>query len=968
MSISETRVKQVFEEISKQSLLEGYVPTPDEVVNRFTQWSQQNDPSRPRMKLRPQGYRKRFNRENFNTMVEEMVGDLQLLFGESVGNITRVLKGLNSDDIRYRALSYQLRILDDLLEDILLAEPSASNYFFGVFDSFNDLSKTDMAETTADVDLNAGIVRLPIKGGVNRLDLARVMTGRHRSGMKVKPEQNDLRVQLIAGSRFDYAFNDVDGQAWQEEVTTTFEGPLSAEITFPINLRDPFVEPDLAETTALPISKIEIDPVLSSAASLDVLYSVDGVNYIKVPNHPTVIQLMDQRVSITFQSTIARFLRLRLTKSPDGEAQIGTGTPFYRYVFGLRRIAVFNSGFGTSAIFQSISQSPENTSEPVSKVALNVQERVPAEGQIDYFVALGPQPLEWFPISPGSRETADSPKVVEFGTSLLSPRRDNFVKVTTTPPVYGTRNGITFYELYTTGHEPIPMSSRLFRGLNSWGKKVKFEESIKSVRNNYVVFTLTDREQKLYLEINDEEVTPPDSVGGQTTEVSVEHVVFRDESVPVKPESGTPPENPNYSVRRILRLIKSGQIGGVGADVSVVGATTPRTITVTLPAAASGNVTVGQFLRLVQAAGGSGYFEIVTVEDTGSGVTVTILDPNDVLVTEINCTWTLGYADITHQIRDVIQNRIVIEASQELFQDDRLLISYRRPLGPEHRLITSSVVVKRDPTDDSPFQLGRDYTVDSVAKSVARLPDGAIQGAGSQIVVRVDFQYAYKERQLDTYVCFFTIDSPNPKKIIFAAPIGADEDEGERVHIDDGTNFHNISNELESPDLPKGMRQVVVVSKPIIDPETGSVDTTSAIYKTLTAKDAGGFIVFSPNNRYFVSAAAFPVAMKETDIFKLQTNITADDHSRYAFDGQKVVINWDPTELPDTIYPVVDNSGPSPVLSLLDYEEFEMQYRYKVPGVVTSSEVIFKAILSRRQKSDKGITPELLNYNLRFSF
>jgi len=155
---------------------------------------------------------------------------------------------------------------------------------------------------------------------------------------------------------------------------------------------------------------------------------------------------------------------------------------------------------------------------------------------------------------------------------------------------------------------------------------------------------------------------------------------------------------------------------------------------------------------------------------------------------------------------------------------------------------------------------------------------------------------------------------------------------------------------------------VVVRSAPIKD-TNGVLDIISAIYKVLNLTDANGNLVFVPNTRYFSKLSAYPKAMQETNLFKLQTGVRSTDRGWFAEQSGNVIINWDPIDVPDTIYPVVSGSA----TSVLDYEEFELEYRYE-SSEAFDVEVYFKAELSRAPEAPLGVTPELYRYNLKFSY
>lgn len=965
MSIERRRVSEILEKASEEFLVEGRVPPPHEVQVKLNEWLQANTPGSPRMQLRMQPFRSKFDRASFNKSVTEALEDLDLLFAENLDIATRVTKGLNGDDVRYKAFRYQLGIIDDALENLLLVEPAATSYFASVFDTFNDMGNVNQDDTTAEVDLETGSVRLPVVGGVGRVNLG-FMRNRARANLRFVPETAVQSSDLLAGTRFGNLFDDLIGNVWAAQVTTNEDVELGAEFTIPVAVvldrGSTPIPRTLAtmETMAKRISRIDLEPHTPTPMGMYVEYSVDGRNYTRIPGFPDPILLEDKRVQLNFISTLVRYLRFRMFKTPDETLQIGAGDSVYRYTFGLKMLAVYQAGYSRFAELVTTADTPEGLEDSfVSKVALDVDERVPQGTDIRYFVALDGS-SEWRPISTASREQ-DAPRIVEFGSSIMAARSDNRVRIQTTPSVNSTRNGITFYDIMTTDPNVIPLSTRLFRGGNAWRRKVNLQEIQHSVRNNYVVFTLSDNRQKLYIEVEDERVTSPGGVWPTNpTRVPLQHAILADESLPVVPV-GSSRENPNYSVRRVLHVLNTA-IGDSLAAVVASPSTDRATVSLTL-SVATGKIVAGQQLYLSKATAFSGHWEVISVTE-GSTVDVVVSDPRHNLVDATNVTWQLGYRDVTTQVDDIDANHLILSSNLAVNNADEFSVSYRRPLGLEHELVTTSVVVKGLTEGSTVYQAGRDYVVDPETKSIARLSEGQIQGTGDQVVVRVDFNYRVFESDLDTYSTFLLVDSDEPKVIELTSAIGVDDEAGEGVYIDNGQAMLNVSDRTTFPPLPRGWRQIVVRSKPLVG-TGGSVDTASALYKVLVLTDANGNFIFRADGRYFVKATAHPEAMKETNLFKLQTGVRVEDRSFYALDGNKIVVNWDPTTLPDTIYPIV---GVGPTLSLLSYEEFELEYRIKRSDITPGTALKLKAEFSRGPKQPTGLTPELRAYNLKFSY
>lgn len=962
MSIRQARTAQMLEDLAKAALLEGRMPTSAELTKRMGDWTAANQPGEPRMQLRLQGYRTKFRRDLFNQTVDEFLEDLDLLFDENVAVATRLLMGINADDVRCKSLRYQLSLLDDKLEDLLLAEPATTGYFFGVYDSFVDFSKVDQADTTAEVDIETGTVRLPQAGGVDKVNLG-FMMNRVLAPMKFYPPEPIINSRAIPGARFGSLFDDLIGTAWGAQVVSSQNVPITLEFTFPLSSADPDTktlnfEPATVASGAVSISRVDVDPLGPTAMGLVILYSMDQQNWLKLPDHPSQLNIDGKKISLRFEAVLAKYLRFQLTKASD-ETIPDPKQPAYNYTYGLRGISVYTMGYASLGELKSKELAPDGIDAPVvNKVALTVDEKVPDGTDIDYYVSRADGPEDWIKISSGRHD--DCPRIVEFGTTPMSPRLDNKILIKATPTLHSTRNGIKFYQLYQSAFDPVAKTGRLLRGLNAWSRKANTVEDTKSVSNNFVVFTMSDNEQKLYLDVVDERIDAPGpSSGTEPTWVSVKNTILVDPSINLIPTGPSPAESPNYSIKSVIRLTSGGE-GGSTATVTVM---SPGVVRVELPSSVAGKILVGHYIYLAPPAApghvATGYYKVSTVYD-GSTVILTIEDPGRALRDGTNVPWSLAYQDITAKVTEAEQNRIELASDQPILLTDQLIVTYRTPLNSNQRLVTSSVVVKRDTSGNEVFVAGLDYTVDAETKSITRMTGGHITGVVDQMTVRVDFQYVETSADLDTYSAWFFVDAAEPKTIELGAAIGLAV--GERAFIDNGISLVDFTELTVLPPLPRGWRQVIVRSAPIYD-SAGSVDTSSGIYKILTLLDSAGNFVFAPNAKYFVKMTAFPEAMRETNLFRLQTGITPDDRGWFAFDGRKVIVNWDPTTLPDTIRPV---ASAGPTLSLLAYEEFELEYRY-VGSASAPSSVLFKAVL-QRESAAPTVTPELFSYNLRFSF
>ena len=194
----------------------------------------------PLMKIRPQARKTQWDIASFNQVLEDFDFDMTVLYDELVGIGADLLRRHNLQDASYRAQSRQLDSLLGSLNSLLFTLQNADDRFFGVFDNFQDLGKTDLDLTTKNmVDLEEAVLLLP--SGVSSAKKLKMTHLYDRTVWGVKPFVADgvrvLRNQPGAGAQFGNAFQDLVN-VWRQDVTTDTQSPVTIEFTIPISAVD----------------------------------------------------------------------------------------------------------------------------------------------------------------------------------------------------------------------------------------------------------------------------------------------------------------------------------------------------------------------------------------------------------------------------------------------------------------------------------------------------------------------------------------------------------------------------------------------------------------------------------------------------------------------------------------------------------------------------------------------------------
>lgn len=953
MSIASKRILAKLSEIIEASMQSGTMPDPADVQSELAKFVRTSLPNGPISVFRPQQYRGTFNIASYDSMVAEIVEDLQFSFAEQVDQANRLLKALDEVDTRHGAFMHQVDTLSDLLDVLLLSEPRASGYFYAIIDNLRDLAKVDMSQTTAEVDLASGSVFLPMTMGSKKIPFDYLSTKRDIA--VVSDEPSKIFTQgTIPGHIFGNAFTDVSN-AWQYKLVSSDPNGWTGYITIPVSVVTPRTDvggtasvSDELQTREIRVSRIDLHGIQTSTLEVRVLYSLDGQNYLKIPGYDWLP--LDGRVqSLVFERIKLEFLRLQFrVATPD---QI-PGTTQYQYIIGLRNISMYDAGFAPEAtlISNQLTQDGGN----IHRVLLEARETVPEGTEIDYYVAPYSSTPAWLPIKPNSRIKPGESPFIDFSDSIVSKREDNPIPVLATPAINSTRNGITFYEIQTLDGTQIMDTARLYRGVDGWERSISDRTDRIDVFNNYVVFTNSDHFQKLYIEVDSETVTPPNSSANVDTTCFTSRAILDDPALNVVPSSNPSAAIADYSIKEVLLLSSTGVTGSATAAVSWSGTT--RTVVISTTAIAQNGLAVGDRIYLVQG-GTTEFFRVSSVVNS-SGTTMFNVDDQLRKITNGALTFVHNTRNITSLINSVSGASFTVDSSVTLATTDRLLVTYRSPLSDSETPVPASIVVKSDSDASVKYALGKDFTYSRETKGISRSPEGSIAiSQEGRVAVRVDFVFERKVANYEIYTTYLKYDGDG-SPIDLGTAIGISDGESIKLQIND-TQLINISKTTLLEGLQPGWRQLIVTSNALLS-AAGTVNTSSAIYKVINATDSDGRLLFGPAN--FTEKVAIRAPMMPVTLFYLQASVGKNDKTAFAINSNKVIVNYNPAAKNDILYLAPGSS------TVQNIERFQIQYSKAASGGTPVTSLLFKAVLRRLSGHSNYCTPMLKGYTLRLSY
>lgn len=987
MSIYTRQYQKIVAAEILKTLLLGRLPNINDISQRIgNALSNKNNIT---YKYVPQPFREVFQNEVYNKSLNRIKFDIDLFHEDLLDLFAEAAKRTNFADLYHKINSYELKKLQAELELLLFTVADADFYFDGAVDTFSDTTKIDSAASTKDViDLSEQSLVLPYGGkNTKRINVGSLV---NQLVVPVTISNNQIvdRFAQLPNTKFGNIFDD-SLSVWGYEVITTENVPLDISFSFILNS-------DGQADSEFFVSRFELVPHSYKKQTVSVTTSNDDVNYINILGYEQGIVTEDQKknYAMDFETTLVQYIKVRISKAEADEEILEGSTKKYRYVFGLKRFAAYQTGRSSNAVYISKPFSFKNSTS-IGKVSINTEQFMPGGTSINYYVAgvSANGTSSFVPITPiGTDSAIGSGKIVKFNSNI---QKTSKFTVTTagndSPQAYGSAfQGKEFYRIGPSiSTDYIFGSSKLYRGFNSWFRDYTGSFEILNVLDNYVSFEQTDLEA-LYTTITEiPEITPLGigEDGIRRLQLKVSKLPYYDSSRghSLKPQPGTQNSNldtrPNYAVYRITHKadttrkttpfsLGSSRTQYLPNSNFIIESNTPAE----LPVIRS---LTGQIFTI-----GVDYtFETIDIggrsRPTGRMVIPNgsqLLDSSgNVINYALEFVYTID-PNITHKVSRIEGNNIILEhSSNGMF--DPLEITYRYiPTAPS-QIIKSSIRVSNLPSTSSGrtfYVEGRDYVVDPGTGGIQRIPTGNISTKGS---VYVNFSYRGSSSSVQTFTTWAFINNPNGAQIKFDLDnttkknkLIVDAADGEAFYVNSKDGLINLTNSTTSPVLSYGWVQFIVRSK---DPTANSTYGTNLIDQVIQLKDVNKRKVFKSFSTYFNEITAFREPLQEKTVNHLKVNTLLSDHGIFAIDNKTdplkayLLLNFKPNETTELYskVPTEDSDETSPPQST--NEEFLFEWSEKTDDEASPTQVIVKIELNRNQDTDGAITPKVFSYQLR---
>lgn len=411
----------------------------------------------------------------FNTMQETFLKDLTVLYQQVTTQLQDSSIFLNRNLAEIQMLKAKLKTLEDRITELLLRNKDTEGYFQFFTDTFNTLEYVDTINTTAEVDLQAGIVTM--KEGVANT------TKFNLNFVKLE----DIRIQVLTRGQVEGSSSVVyknavdafkDGEdTWQQTVINAAPVTMSMQLTLDLG-------------TEKEVSKIDFESFNDSAfgiITVQVQYSNDDYNWFDFPSEFSIQNIYHKGI-FTATPTDMRYIRFILTKNAYDRVKEGS----YVYYFGAKHINLYGVEYdeeGSELRSQEIYPEAQPGQDAyINRVSIEACEDIPSKTDILYDVSFDGGET-WIPISPVNRANPKFPQVASLNKIKLEMSAN--VGVTAIDGVVGSHDIALDYDATAVDQT----STTIWRGVGEQG-------SVETVRKIHKGWTFDNEYYSCYVWID----------------------------------------------------------------------------------------------------------------------------------------------------------------------------------------------------------------------------------------------------------------------------------------------------------------------------------------------------------------------------------------------------------------------------------------------------------------------------------
>lgn len=456
MSIKNRRLQQAVDNIIKEELQLGELPSSNKVITRINTYTQMNDLSKPSFNPKTAIKGRTISSDEYSESLTSIKNDLDILYSSAIYLINENMNKMYGYEIERRKLEYQLDKMEDELRELVMLY-SDSGALDTVFDSFADMSKVDVSKTTAHINIDAKEVTISNEQTVpSKINIP--------NGSAINftpfPETESVDGKTISGSLYNI-ISQSSTEVWKREYTSNSITEIGGwfYIIFPRKLT---------------LNRMMVALHTVKASNVRIEFTADDTNWLPLPYYESKESYSGSK-TYEFPSMAVSQFRIAISKSEPDNTTSQDDIEKYTYILGVREISFYSTMYSNKSVLIS-TPLQVRTGTPIDKVSLDVTTDPPllAPGTfINYYLAIAEENPDWIQVSPiwdpnpkydqiadfKNIENAIPPTFSFLSTKSISERELPSLNA----------NGIKFYELGRIGSttdpvDIVPGTEKLYRG------------------------------------------------------------------------------------------------------------------------------------------------------------------------------------------------------------------------------------------------------------------------------------------------------------------------------------------------------------------------------------------------------------------------------------------------------------------------------------------------------------------------
>lgn len=420
MSISNIQKEKFLDVIYRNLYSSGYIPKESEILDFFSKYFSNYTLGQP-LPMNGEIFRQ-LSASNVDALNQRMLHalfNIEVLYDALSENAEEIMSVTNALNKRLQNLKARRVQLENKIDDILFTNQNADGIFGAYTDSFPNTDGTDLALTSAYVDVSNGKVTLPtLSSAVFDLVSAKSIVAKGATYSVSFNRTSVYSNQLISDeSFFPSVFDGLENTEWTKTLNFDSVGLVTFSINLPI-------------TSSVVVSSIS--GKLNTISPVDIYCRVNYSDPAKKSSTFGKKSSKDyDKFSFNFEAGDVGSIDIFLVKSePDYIEENKKDKYVYRY--GFRDIAISGKYYERSATYVSkpISlKTRDNLNLAIDAVSVSVNQSGFENGSISYFVAENNPSAQlisdfnWQPISTTNDPLAAYPSVVKFEGSYLRSKK-----------------------------------------------------------------------------------------------------------------------------------------------------------------------------------------------------------------------------------------------------------------------------------------------------------------------------------------------------------------------------------------------------------------------------------------------------------------------------------------------------------------------------------------------------------------